>query len=144
MSSSVNFEAKVTYKLEDDDTFQTIPSPIENNIGFIVLKSIDSYLKHRSVAIGLTDDFVYHLNFNKIEKTDQINVFDYYSVEYQMTSMTIELNENRFKLKFDELTQLGSRGFGCVVKVKDRYTDRISAIKKIELKNLKGNLNQHT
>ena len=97
-------------------------------------------------TLSVTKNLVYRLVNHNIEETKYKNIFDYYSIEWQMTPKTIELNENyemvstetqinfsnenRFNERFEELSQIGSGGFKTVVKVEDKCTKRINAVKK--------------
>ena len=117
-----------------DKSIQKTPKHLEYDQGlFISLQSITTVLIP-FVGIGITNNWVYKLVYNNIEKTKYKIFFDFYSIEYQITAKTIDLSENHFDLYFEELCKLGFGGFGTVLKVKNIYTQRETAVKKIQLK----------
>ena len=130
------------------ESFQKLPKLLKSDKKFIGLHSIPNYKMNLSIATASTQESIFYL-FVSFEKTNDRKLFDYYSNVCQMTPNTIELNENneiiftktqnnfsnenRFNERFDVLFELGSGGFGTVVKVRDKCSKRITVIKKIQL-----------
>ena len=79
----------------EDDSFQKTPKLMKNNSKLISLHSIGFHQKSSFVRIGVTNDFIYHFNYNNIEESKHKNIFDFFSFEHKMTPKTIDLNEEQ-------------------------------------------------
>ena len=100
---------------------------------------------------ALSGGIICELLGNGIKETDYNSYFDYYSNEYQLSYKTIHIKSDQmfdgndlevlqnykiFEKYFIECKELGSGGFGTVLKVKDKLHKQNFAIKRIPFKGL--------
>ena len=83
--------------------------------------------------MALSEETVYCLQRNTIQKTNYKSISDNCLKESQITNKTIRILEN-FSERFEQLSELGSGQFGKVLKVKDKIYDSICALKIISQK----------
>ena len=109
--------------------------------------SIRSYKKLTFITAAISADSVntvFRLSDNKLIKEKHKNIFDFVLNEFQMTTQTVEtpqtaetphtVETNHFNQNFIEICTLGKGSFGSVVKVEDKFSKVLTAIKKIMLK----------
>ena len=120
---------------------------IDTNIKFIHLDQVNfaqGFLDYNAIATSEQGEFF----FLKSDKMIRITS-EYYQTVRQFIPKTFKINknkeivftkrqinfsnENRFNQRFEELSELGSGGFGTVLKVQDKCTKRLTAVKKTKL-----------
>ena len=127
------------------ETFQTTPKLLESEKKFTSLHSIPYYQKSQTICSAITDDSVYHLIRNTIQKLDGKTFFDFYSTKYELSHKSIEIKPD---LNFDgnDLSELnvyrifnqiyksiilGSCTFGDVFRAQNKFNFKTYAIKRI-------------
>ena len=132
-------------------TLQKTPKLLKTEIQFHTLHCNNQDTSRVENTIAETNsNLIVRIKGVNIEITRYNTAVELYLNDYQMTPKTLELkeggelasyevqiyfsNQKRFKLRFLELAKLGSGVFGTVVKVKDKCTKRLTAVKKIHFK----------
>ena len=130
-----------------NNSFQKSPKLliIDFKLGFI--DKIISIKKRTLITAAISADAVntvFSLRDNQLIKEKYKNIFDFVLNEFQMTAQTVEtpqtaetpqtVETNHFDRNFIEICKLDKGGFGSVVKVEDKFSKVLTAVKKITLK----------
>ena len=79
------------YDKNQIECYQMIPKLITNKLNIHSLHSIDCYQQLSPIGCALSDEWVYSLNYNSIEKSIYQNLEEFYSNECQLTYKTYYL-----------------------------------------------------
>ena len=134
------------------DSFQKLLKLLNSELKFNSLFRFKTSFYSRK-CLAVCDEKVFELGWNKITETKYNSLFDYCSEKLQISYKTIHIisdqtfdgndlidlqNYDIFDKYFINPTELGSGGFGTVLKVKDKLLQQHFAVKRIPFKGQKG------
>ena len=146
------------YDENNRDTFQKMPKLLNSETKFSSLHSIYYFQSLRTISLSVSEDSVFKLYWNIIQKFNDKSFFDFYSTKYDLSHKTIQITsdrsfdgndltdlhnyktedqfKNRYKEIYEEFSILGEGWFGKVYRVKNRNTKQKFAIEVIPFNGL--------
>ena len=132
------------YRKDDNCFQQNRPRKLRSSKIFSSLFSMSNFCKFKSKSIAICDGLIYHLNFDKIEETDESDVIHYFIYKFSICPQTMnlkELSNQRHcisvneqeppkKEKFEKRFTPQSVNFSRFVKVNDRKTSELFTVVK--------------